>query len=80
MSGLVQRFGDFHFFAQLITTDNIVWLHNGIETKEYCQYVGNLDTDDLYWMPEVVFEQIAGNIITSRPCSHCIWGDWSRIW
>ena len=48
MSGLVQRFGDFHFFAQLITTDNIVWLHNGIETKEYCQYVGNLDTDDLY--------------------------------
>jgi Helitron helicase-like domain at N-terminus/PIF1-like helicase len=35
--------GDFHFIAQIITPDNMVWLHDGIETKEQCQYVGNLD-------------------------------------
>jgi hypothetical protein len=33
--------GGFHF---IITSDNKVWLHDGIETKDRCQYNGKLDT------------------------------------
>jgi hypothetical protein len=35
--------GDFHFTSQIITSDNKVWFHDGIETRDNCQYNGKLD-------------------------------------
>jgi len=49
LRGLVY-YGDFHFTCRIITQDSRIWFHDGIETRETCQYEGNLDefhTSDL---------------------------------
>jgi len=43
LKGIVY-YGGFHFISRIITSDNKVWLHDGIETKDRCQYDGKLDT------------------------------------
>jgi len=41
LKGLIY-FANFHFTARIITSDQLVWYHDGIETKNSCIYEGSL--------------------------------------